>query len=406
MAEPVYDHCSGLSRAHAIEQLSALTCATTAEMLSVVAAADAAEDWRVDGCTGMASWLAMTLHLSLRTARTWVRVAQALEELPRLRALFADGTISWDQIAAATTFATPELDEWLAQVVPTLNAAQVEALAQRRRVRTPKDATEARRERHFRRRRDLDAGGVRYSGFLPAEQAALLDAVLDRKAEQLGPDPATGEWEPHDRRCADALVEMARAEHAVNPGPDPNIVVVHVDDEVLDGTVEGNAEIDGVPVSAETARRIACDSVIEHNVEGPDGTCVGVGRAQYKPPRWLRRRINRRDNDTCRFPGCGRRIRHIHHIEHWVHGGPTDSWNLCGLCWEHHHLVHEGGWTITGNADGELTFTSPSGRPASERPPPLDREVRRRMAEVLDLRRLRHDPPNDAPPRPPPRPDP
>jgi hypothetical protein len=32
--------------------------------------------------------------------------------------------------------------------------------------------------------------------------------------------------------------------------------------------------------------------------------------------------------------------------------------------------------------------------------------VRRRMAEVLDLRRLRHHPPNHEPPRPPPRPDP
>ncbi|MEQ1785991.1 MAG: DUF222 domain-containing protein, partial [Acidimicrobiales bacterium] len=137
MAEPVYDHCSSMSRAHAIEQLSALTCATTAEMLAVIAAADAAQDWRVDGCTGMASWLAMTLHVSLPTARTWVRVARALEGLPRLRAGFAEGVISWDQIVAVTTFATAEVDEWLAQVVPTLNAAQVEALAKARRIRTP-----------------------------------------------------------------------------------------------------------------------------------------------------------------------------------------------------------------------------------------------------------------------------
>src|SRR5688572_25162945 len=137
MAAPAYDHCSGVSRAHAIEQLSALSCATTAEMLAVIAAADAAEDWRVDGCTDMASWLAMTLRLSVGMARTWVRAARALEELPRLRALFADGTISWDQIAAVTTFATPELEEWLAEILPTMNAAQVEALARRRRVRTP-----------------------------------------------------------------------------------------------------------------------------------------------------------------------------------------------------------------------------------------------------------------------------
>ncbi|MEQ1786605.1 MAG: DUF222 domain-containing protein, partial [Acidimicrobiales bacterium] len=361
MVEPVYDHCSSMSRAHAIEQLSALRCATTAEMLSVIAAADAAEDWRVDGCTGMASWLAMTLHVSLPTARTWVRVARALEELPRLRAGFAEGVISWDQIVAVTTFATAEVDEWLAQVVPTLNAAQVEGLARARRIRTPKDAVDAHRERHFRRRRDVQAGGFRYTGFLPDEQAAGLNAVIDRRAEQIGPDPVTGEWEPYDRRCADAVSGMALDDHQADPGPDPHIVVVHVDDEVLSGAVEGNGEIDGIPVAAETARRIACDAAIEHHLDGPDGTTVGVSRTRYTPPRWLRRRINRRDNDTCRFPGCGRRIRHVHHIQHWAHGGPTDSWNLCGLCWEHHHLVHEGGWTINGNADGELTFTNPTG---------------------------------------------
>ncbi len=45
----------------------------------------------------------------------------------------------------------------------------------------------------------------------------------------------------------------------------------------------------------------------------------------------------------------------------------------------HHHLVHEGGWTISGNADGELTFASPGGgRRLTGRPPPLRHETHRR----------------------------
>ena len=40
----------------------------------------------------------------------------------------------------------------------------------------------------------------------------------------------------------------------------------------------------------------------------------------------------------------------------------ADAPNLAGLCWAHHRLVHEGGWTLTGNADDTLTFTSPTGR--------------------------------------------
>ena len=151
--------------------------------------------------------------------------------------------------------------------------------------------------------------------------------------------------------------------------------------------MEGNGSTaDGMQVALDTGRRLLCDSAIEAQVDGPDGTCVGVGRTQRNPPRWLRRRIHRRDRDHCRFPGCGRRIRQIHHVEWWHRDhGPTDSWNLVGLCWQHHHLVHEGGWTIAGNADGELTCTSPHGRALTSRPPPLLRATRRRINEITGL---------------------
>jgi hypothetical protein len=75
----------------------------------------------------------------------------------------------------------------------------------------------------------------------------------------------------------------------------------------------------------------------------------------------------------CAFPGCTHtRFLHGHHIRHWLHGGETSVDNLALLCTVHHHLVHEGGWTIARGADGELMFTSPAGRglPAA---PPRDR---------------------------------
>ena len=178
-------------------------------------------------------------------------------------------------------------------------------------------------------------------------------------------------------------------------------MVVHVESDVVDDG-EGNGSIDGIPIPAESVRRLLCDCEIEFNIDGPDGPCIGIGRAGRTPPRWLRRRACHRDG-TCRFPGCGRRIRHLHHIQHWTKNGPTDSWNLCGLCWEHHHLVHEGGWTIEGNADTELTFTSPIGRRLRSKPRPLDPNVRRRAQEAtgVDLGADRDDlrPTGTAPPR-------
>ena len=73
---------------------------------------------------------------------------------------------------------------------------------------------------------------------------------------------------------------------------------------------------------------------------------------------------------TCAVPGCGAtRGLHAHHIRHWEDGGPTDIDNLVLLCVRHHHVVHEGGWSVTANPDhdpgtsGYWAFAPPQRRP-------------------------------------------
>jgi len=43
--------------------------------------------------------------------------------------------------------------------------------------------------------------------------------------------------------------------------------------------------------------------------------------------------------------------------------------NLALLCTFHHHLVHEGGWSVARGEDGELEFTAPDGRALTTEPP-------------------------------------
>lgn len=55
------------------------------------------------------------LGLSPGVAREYIRVATAFDDLPRLRALFSQGKMSWDQVRAITRVATPETElQWIA----------------------------------------------------------------------------------------------------------------------------------------------------------------------------------------------------------------------------------------------------------------------------------------------------
>ncbi len=94
------------------------------------------------------------------------------------------------------------------------------------------------------------------------------------------------------------------------------------------------------------------------------------GRARRTPTDAQRREIMRRDRH-CRFPGCTNvTFTNVHHIVAWKPGGRTDLDNLALECLYHHHLVHSKGWKMSGNANEELTFTTPQGRVMTSRPSP------------------------------------
>jgi hypothetical protein len=170
-------------------------------------------------------------------------------------------------------------------------------------------------------------------------------------------------------------------------------VAIHVDEDVLSGQVPGNGTLDGMSVGMGTVRRLLCDAQRSTTVEDASGRAVGISRNAHDPPRWLRRQVLHRDG-CCRFPGCSRRIRQVHHIAWWTRDhGPTDAANLAGLCWAHHRLVHEGGWTLTGNADGTLAFTSPVGRTVTSSRQPTRRTTHAAAQETLGVDLSRRDGP-------------
>ena len=122
------------------------------------------------------------------------------------------------------------------------------------------------------------------------------------------------------------------------------------------------------PIAADTARRLACDASLRPLIVDAQGQLVAFGTSARVAPPALRALVLRRDRH-CRFAGCRGRIDEVHHIVFFSRGGPTTSSNMLGLCWFHHHLVHEGGWDLAGDANTEVKGTGPDGRIWTTGPP-------------------------------------
>ena len=128
-------------------------------------------------------------------------------------------------------------------------------------------------------------------------------------------------------------------------------------------------EAGGIHVSAETARRLACDAATVTMRHGPGGgEILDVGRRTRTISPALRRALAARDRQ-CRFPGCGNLRCDAHHVEYWADGGRTALDNLVLLCRRHHRAVHEEGFRVAIDAAGDVQFLGPDGRPWPEAPP-------------------------------------
>jgi hypothetical protein len=203
------------------------------------------------------------------------------------------------------------------------------------------------------------------SARMPSAALEMVEKVLRERADQVPQNPETGRFDPYPARLVDGLVELCSTTGDETSRPIP--MTIHADLDALSETASsGVAEIElGPVVASETARRLGCDSILEMAVYS-DRCVLGIGRRSRIIPGWVRRQLCHRD-DGCRFPGCEwKNWLHGHHIKHWADGGTTDLHNLIMLCGYHHRFLHEHGWQIQGDPDGQLTFHKPDG---SEYPP-------------------------------------
>ena len=358
-----------------IAQLAASINIATCEMLTLVAEFDRRERW-ADNFTSCAEWLAWRTGRTLAAARENVRVAHALEELPLTTEAMKSGQLSYTKVRTMTRVATPETEATLLKYAQATSAARLEWLARGWKTLSRDGELAAEEVRHQSRTFSvaIDADGMYVvRGRLEPEVGAVLMRAIEAASDALyrGED---ADARPRNRqRRADAVGLVAERALAAGFGggsgrAERYQVVVHSDAATLAERGEtGRSELDGVRVSAETSRRMACDAA-RVAMGRRDGEVVSVGRRTRTIPPHLRRALEERDRG-CRYPGCASRFTEAHHVKHWADGGETSLANTILLCRRHHRLVHEGGTRLALDRDGKAAFFTRAGAVIGGSPP-------------------------------------
>ncbi|MDJ0767866.1 MAG: DUF222 domain-containing protein [Ilumatobacter sp.] len=353
-----------------------------AKLVAHVAGRLERDEWQGHRIHSPTQWVAWKTGLSPSRAKQIVQMAERRASFPAVTEAFERGELAVDQVDVVVSRAPAWADAQVVEYAATTTVHQLRC-TMRDRFFTP-DPDEANAESDGSEPeeapvdRDRLSTGVtddhrwRINGELGLDDGGIVDAALREAKDSLF------ERGNIDATWADALVEVARRSLDSVESParrDRFRTWFHLD--VTDGAMTNTG---GWRLPDTVRDHLLCDGVVQPVWE-QEGLPTSVGRTQRIVPDRTRRVIERRDRG-CRVPGCtATRFVEIHHIIHWLDGGPTDTWNLVSLCPKHHRLHHQGGLGIKGDADAEdgLLFTDDRGnvieRCGRPRPPTDPPEV-------------------------------
>ncbi|SDT11954.1 HNH endonuclease signature motif containing protein [Microlunatus soli] len=280
----------------AAELLAGKICASAAEqakascqLLEFVGEFDAGAGWSwMRGMKSMAHWLAWSCSMAPGTAREHVRVARAMRRMPTVTASFRRGELSYSKVREISRLAGMVDEARLCSLARYSTASQLA-----RTIAAFRTAAGLRLREQERRRFQLIArDGGEYtgvSGRLPNDEAALVDAAIQRARDlnkppptpQTSCDPGARSVEPDTTppyTNADAFLDICR--HYLNTavthdesGEDRSLVVMEFAAEQLGSIRVGTAS--KVPAEAsEVGELAACGDVPVGSLAGGD---VAVG---------------------------------------------------------------------------------------------------------------------------------
>lgn len=352
-----------------LDALFRLRAAADGRIVELLGEVERRDAFRDEGATATESWTIERFGVSQPTARAYVQVAAKAWDLPNLTASLCEGEISFDKLRTVIAVATPDTDQGLREQAKACSVRELAELT--RTERGPALERRAEKDYELRSLRFNDTFRT-MTAQLPPETYVETKSWLEAQARDLPSDGQT----PWDQRLCDAFVQTIRSSGGSDSRGGSYFVVAHVPLAALvDGageTTELAGDLErGELISRETVRRIACDATVVIAVDDDDGHTMYEGRTRRDPTGAQRREVMRRDRH-CRFPGCTNvTFTNVHHIVPWKPDGLTNVNNLALLCEHHHRRVHSKRWTMSGDANKELTFVGPTGRVMVSRPSPM-----------------------------------
>lgn len=336
--------------------------------------------------------LSVTAWVEHRFQATWsdaarrVRVARALQHMPLAREALAEGDVSpaalgklVDALEASPSEFGPA-EDMLVQAARTMPVRDLRGRVERWKADVAAEAAARDEAERFERRGFMAVPGsdgmVGVNGKLDPENGqavvSAVRAMVDSWTRSGVQDART-----RTQMRADAIGEICRQwldriDRPVVGGERPHVTVT-VDLEILEGRAGRRCELDDAgAVTAEAARRVACDASVTRVITRGVSEPLEIGRQTRVVSPALRRAVVVRDRH-CRFPECDRPPAwcDAHHIRHWADGGATDMSNLILLCRRHHRAVHHE-FRLEVVA-GEPLFLTPEGWVLPDQPLMMDR---------------------------------
>jgi hypothetical protein len=354
------------------------------------------------GAANTLTWLRDQLRIGIAEARTLVTLGDTLNHRSAIAEAISTGSITAPQAAAIARTLTDlpaDLEPAVADKAETIllgYAAEFEPAILRRlgdrilrhiapdlddqrlRQRLQREAEHARQRRGLTMSND-GLGGIRLSGTLDTESAAVIETAIAPLTAPIRQPSDTGDTGDRDTRSpaarrADALVEVCRLAMRSGDlpahGGHPAQLVVTVDFDALARNLAIGHLDTGTELPPDAVRRLACDADILPAVLNGAAVPIDLARTRRLYTGAARQAVLIRDRG-CAFPGCDRppRWTDIHHITPWTAGGTTNLDNAVALCGYHHRLIHHTDWTVR---------TGPDRRPEFLPPPHLDPQQRPR----------------------------